>query len=131
MRYRHAAQTAWRAIADETVVLDLEARRMLGLNPAAAFVWQTLETMEDCEAMWRAMGSPEFGTDEIQAFLDELVDLGLVRRERPETSAPVAVRAPDDPEPPRVLWQEKVEQIAATCAFLPGQSVLCTQVPMS
>ena len=55
MRYRRAAHTAWRTIADETVVLDLEAKRMHGLNPTAAFVWQTLEAMEDLGAMGTAM----------------------------------------------------------------------------
>lgn len=131
MRYRRAAHTAWRTIADETVVLDLESKRMLGLNPAAAFVWQTLEAMEDCEAMRRAMGSPDFGTEEIEAFLSELEALGLVLREKPEKPAPVAIEAPLELEAPRILWQEKVEQIAATCAFLPAQNPLCNQVPFS
>jgi len=130
--YRRAAHTAWRTIADETIVLDLESKRMFGLNPAAAFVWQTLEAMEDLAAMRRAMGSPAaFGIEEMEAFLDELVDLGLVQREEPEKRTPVALEAPGELEPPRILWQEKVEQIAATCAFLPSQSPLCNQVPFS
>ncbi len=131
MRYRRAAQTAWRTIADETVVLDLEDKRMFGLNPAAAFVWQTLEAMEDPASLRRAMGSPDFGTDAIEAFLRELLALGLVLPEAPEERHPVALEAPEEPEPPRILWQEKVEQIAATCAFLPAQNPLCNQVPMS
>ena len=36
MRYRRAAQTAWRAIACETVVLDLTGKRMYGLNAAGS-----------------------------------------------------------------------------------------------
>ncbi len=132
MRYRRAAHTAWRTIADETVVLDLENKRMLGLDPAAAFVWQTLEAMEDLPAMRRAMGSPPaFGIEEVETFLNELVDLGLVERREPEKRSPVALEAPAELEAPRILWQETVEQVAATCAFLPGQSPLCNQVPMS
>ena len=94
MRYRRAAHTAWRTIADETVVLDLQGKRMFGLDPAAAFVWQTLEAMEDTASMLRALGSPAFGADEIEAFLGELADLGLVERGAPEKRVPVAVEAP-------------------------------------
>ena len=86
---------------------------------------------EAIEVMHRAMGSPPFGTEEIEAFLSELEALGLVQREEPEKRTPVAIEAPAELEAPRILWQEKVEQIAATCAFLPAQNPLCNQVPVS
>lgn len=134
MRYRRARQTAWRTIADEMVLLDLERKRMVGLNPTAAFVWQTLDEMADSEAMLRALaagGRPAFGIRELDAFLEKLVALGLAQRGEPEKREPAAFEPPEDLEPPRILWQETVEQIAATCAFMPGQSELCNQVPFA
>ena len=138
MKVRRARQTAWRKIADETVLLHLEAKRMFGLSPTAAFVWQTLEVFDDLDAMLRALaggGDPPFDRAELEAFLRQLVELGLAlpaddEPDGPATS-PTAIEPPDELEPPRILWQEEVEQIAATCAFMPGQSPLCNQVPMS
>ena len=140
MRYRRAGRTAWRKIAGETVVLDLEAKRMYGLNATAAFLWQILEAMPDAEAMERALvagGDAEpLGVREIEAFLRELLDLGLVEAGEPEAvasegAAPAALEPPASLEPPEILWQETVEQIAASCAFFPATNPLCNQVPFS
>ena len=134
--YQRSRQAAWRTIGDETVLLDLEKKQMYGLNPTAAFIWQTLEASADLDAMLQALAaggtSPGFGRDEIEAFLAELLDLGLAR----ETATQVVPReAPVEPpaelEPPRILWREEVEQIAGTCAFLPATNPLCTQAPFS
>ncbi len=149
MKLRRTRHTAWRKIADETVLLDLEGKRMYGLNPTAAFVWQTLEAFDGPDAMLRALGASEpapLSRAELEAFLRQLEDLGLVtaadgrRPGDPEAgdpeaggpaAGPVPVEPPAESEPPRILWQEKVEQIAATCAFLPAQNPLCGQAPFS
>ena len=135
MRYRRARQTAWRQIAGETVLLDLEAKRMYGLNPTAAFVWQTLESMGDAHRMARAVvagQAPEVDfAGQIEAFLSELLDLGLVEAAEPEEPKPVAIEPPAELETPKILWQETVEQIAASCAFFPATNPLCNQVPFS
>ena len=146
MMYQRSRQTAWRTIADETVLLDLEKKQMYGLNPTAAFIWQTLEATADLDTMLQALAaggvSPEFGRDEIEAFLAELLDRGLAREvvepfESPEATAeppadtPSPRKANETWDPPRILWREEVEQIAGTCAFLPAMNPLCTQVPFS
>ncbi len=108
---------------------------MYGLNPTAAFVWQTLETVRDLDQMLDAAGAgadaPAFGKRELQAFLDELLDLGLAEEEAPGERQDAALEPPAVAEAPRILWREEVEQIAGTCAFLPAMNPLCVQAPFA
>ncbi len=146
MKYRRARQTAWRNIAGETVLLDLEKKRMYGLNPAAANLWQALEAVADrgeLLCLTSGGGEPSFGEQEVAAFLAELLALGLVEERPPAAESPAA--GEDGPgagenaspaplealEPPAILWREDVEQIAGTCAMFPSQNPLCTQAPFS
>lgn len=155
MRYRRAAQTAWRAIADETIVLDLASKRMVGLNATGAFVWQNLEVFDRPGAMYRALTGHDADTgnttassisiEDLETFLRDLLDSGLIERVEPDRAEseaepqgaepgrqrPVDLEPPPEGEPPRIEWRETVEQIAATCAFFPAQNPLCTQVPFS
>ncbi len=135
MRYQRSPQTAWRTIADETVLLDLVKKQMYGLNPTAAFIWQNLEAT-DLGDLLRDLGASgevtAFGREELDAFLAELLDRGLAREAAgPVEPAEAAVEPPAELEPPRILWREEVEQIAGTCAFLPAMNPLCTQVPFA
>ncbi len=143
--YRRSPQTAWRTIADEAVLLDLEKKQMYGLNETAAFIWQNLERAADLDAILQALtaggAAPAFGRGELEAFVGELVDLGLVEKvtgagdrsdaviEQPASTSPHGADATR--EPPSILWREEVEQIAGTCAFLPAMNPLCTQVPFA
>ena len=131
---------------------------MYGFNASAAFVWQTLETFDDLTDMLRAMGAAgdeaAIGAGDLEAFLQELSGSGLIEQAEPEVQRPhspaqrhsaarrpvgrrpadrrtPALEPPTIPEPPRIVWQETVEQIAATCAFFPAQNPLCNQVPFS
>jgi len=133
LKYRPARQTAWRALADETIVLDLETKRMYGLNESASFVWRTLEAMHDFEAMLRAMTSEAlpFGVEDLASFCDQLVGLNLLEEAEPEKRLPAVVEPLSSLEPPRILWQETLEKVASSCAFLPAQNPLCNQVPVS
>ena len=135
MKYRRAKHTAWRTIADETIILDLSAKRMVGLNPTAAFIWLSLETFEDLQTMLAALGgdaadSP-IETADLERFLQELLTAGLIESEEPEERRPVAVDRPPSLEPPKIEWQETLEQVAMSCAFFPAQNPLCNQVPFS
>ena len=135
MSYRRARNTAWRAIADETIVLDLAAKRMYGLNPTGGFIWQTLETMPDLADLRRALGAGSGGSRlaaaDLDRFLEELLAAGLIEPGEPEKPAPVAIEPPADAAPPRIAWQETIEQVAMSCAFFPAQNPLCNQVPFS
>ncbi len=134
-KYRRAPRAAWRTIAGETILLDLEAKRMYGLNPTAAFVWQALEAITETDGMLQALGAdgadPPFGGGELEAFLGEMLDLGLIQEAEPENRAPVAVEPPETLEAPAIAWRETVEQVAASCAFFPGTTPICNQVPWS
>ncbi len=146
--FQRAKQTAWRTLGEETIVLDLRRKRMVGLNPAGARIWLALGAGGELDRLMAATEKDEraFGERQIAGFLDELAGLGLVeeRTEGPRAvdqepagpASPAADQAPDlgpagQIEPPQILWQEEVEQIAATCAFFPSTSPLCNQVPMS
>jgi hypothetical protein len=139
VKYRRTDHTAWRTIADETIVVDLEAAMMYGLSASAAFVWQAVESVGDLEELARLLGAKEARWQgvlaELRDFCEELTRLGLLR---PAESAdepkplPSGLRPPSPPSPPGILWQEKIELSAqASCAFLPGQNPLCIQVPGS
>ncbi len=140
MKYRRARQAAWRTIAGETVLLDLERKRMYGLNPAAGHIWQALEAADDAADLLRVVlgeGDSTFGESEVMAFLAELADIGLAEERSGEAvdtkrQPPATVIEPaEELEPPRILWREDVEQIAGTCAFFPSQNPLCDQAPFS
>ncbi len=136
MKYRRARQTAWRTIADETVLLDLDKKQMYGLNPAAAVIWQALDEAEGVNellGLTAGEGEPAFGEPEMVKFLDQLVALGLAEERPPAELAALPEAAAVEPseglEPPAILWREDVEQIAGTCAMFPSQNPLCNQAP--
>ena len=146
VKYRRARRTAWRAIAGETILLDLEHKRMAGLNPAAAALWLALESpasLDELSATTAGDGGTAIDKRHISVFLEELVGLGLAEEQPPGPEACDPRRAEvarvtspdpgpaDELDPPRVLWQEDVEQIAGTCAMFPSQNPICNQAPFS
>jgi hypothetical protein len=72
---------AWQTIAGEGVVVDLERRKMLGLNPTGALIWSLLETHEPAaiveEVARRFDVDKETAGRDVAAFLDELRTRGL------------------------------------------------------
>ena len=110
---------------------------MFGLNDTATFLWRAVETVSDSEQLARMISSEEDGSQGVsvvEEFCRQLESLGLLLIADPEeavNSKPVEVPRPEELSPPRVLWQEALERIAATCAFMPAQNPLCTQVPFS
>lgn len=117
MRYQRAKNVAWRRIGAETVIVNLERRRMLAVNEAGGAVWDAL-----------AEGAPVW-PGEAAPFLAELETEGVVER-----------LAADDPEAgaasvppggiPTVVWREELNHFGA-CSFLPGQGGLCDSNPQS
>ncbi len=135
MKYRRARRAAWRNIAGETILLDLEGKRMYGLNATAAAIWQLLEAVAEVSDLARVLdagqASHAVGPREIESFLQELLNLALVEAAEPEKVKPTAIEPPANLETPKILWQETVEQVAASCAFFPATNPLCNQVPFS
>jgi len=125
-RLRRAPHVAWRRIGDETVVLDLKAKRAYGLNGPGGTLWQALVGFPDGGLTARAFSPSD---PETRAFLAELAGLGLVEEE--------AVGSPDPPTPlsggssgaPRVTWSDEIRAFGGTCGHIPGQGGGCNTFP--
>lgn len=69
---------------EDSILLDIEARRYHRLNETAAFIWKALEEKaSNAEVVRGLMGefevSREKAEESVQRFLGELSDRGLVR----------------------------------------------------
>ena len=129
MMYRRADHTAWRNLGDETVLVDLAANEMYGLNPTAGYVWQALEGSVDLNEL--AARLENVTCEQLKSFCSELFGLGLLVEADPVSDEAESVPVPEESEPPALLWRESIRQAAATCAFLPAQNPLCVQAPFS
>lgn len=128
---RRAAHTAWRRLGEETIVVDLTGRRILGLDPVGGWIWAQLDGRElstIARSVAELPGAPAEPPAVIDAFVSSLVQLGLVEEGEPLGPAPIP-EAPASYERPRVVWNEALQQAAASCGFITGQTPLCTQVP--
>jgi len=123
--WRPGRHVAWRRIGEETVVIDLQGRRMYGLDAAGGAVWHRLA----------AGVAPLDGetTAAVTEFLADLAGRGLVEEGYAEPAsgprpipapAPVAAR-------PTIVWQEEIRAFGASCAFVPGLNALCDAQPFS
>lgn len=128
---RRAAHTAWRTLGEETIVVDLVGRRIRGLGGVGGWVWSQLDG-RPLEQLHRAVialpDAPHDASDQLQGFLDELAAAGLVD-EGPPLAAIPATAVPGCWISPTIAWDEALQQAAASCGFIPGQTPLCSQVP--
>jgi hypothetical protein len=115
MCYQRIKDVAWRRVGEETVIVHLGRRRMLGVNEAGGAVWEAL-----------AKGASVLA-GEAASFLAELEAEGVVERLAEEGGAAVAVSPGGTP---RVVWREELQQFGG-CSFLPGQGDLCDQNPQN
>ena len=84
---RPSARCAWQTLEGEAVVLDLEGRRVMGLNPVGSFVWGLLDgrrTVSDVAAAVaeRFHLAPERAMDDVRAFLGVLRSRQLIDLDR-------------------------------------------------
>ena len=111
--FRRAEHLAWRRVVDETVVLDLESRRVFGLAAEAAALLAALAAPRNLTELVRQLAADE---DEATAgarlsrSLAELCAEGLVVAEGAAALACAGSRAGDAAEP-AVLWQEQLEEV--------------------
>lgn len=126
MAYRRAEHVAWRRIAGETVLVDLKAKQIFGLNESGGKVWHALPAHD---ALSTALPVEE-GLPSVAAFLGHLRDLGLVVADEGSGShAPLRAtdRESDFPVPPLVVWKDEIRNFAASCLHQPGVSDFCNQ----
>jgi len=146
--YQRSANTAWRTIVGETIVVHLEAKEFFGLNETAkeffglnetaADVWDALDGRTDLGVL-----SARFGIApvEVAAFCAELQELGLVEVVEGDEAPSEISSEPEKPlssdpktevvESPRIVWREEIRQVAASCAFTSGLNPICNQTPFS
>lgn len=128
MSLQLAGHVAWRELAGETFVIDLEARRMFGLNGAGGRVWRAISESRDPSSVVDASVAGSVG-----GFVSELLDLGLVvdGDSASPLSLPGEVFDGGDAvaDPPQVVWQEELHVFAASCAENPAVTPVCGSVP--
>ncbi len=136
--YQRGADTAWRTIVGETIVVHLGAKEFFGLNESGAQVWLALDGTADPGVLSARFG---IAREDVESFCSELLTVGLVEVVN-EARAPMEVSPAsdksnprdsrgEDADPPCIVWREEIQHVAQTCAFLPAQNPLCNQVPTS
>jgi hypothetical protein len=135
MRYARSAQTAWRRIVDETVVIDLHAKRMIALNASGGVVWEALSASSDLSEITAGLGAD--AETLIRRFVEELASEGLVEpvvgaASAAETAAaaPIAVRVVPF-VPPAITWREELLRFGGACNKNPDENPFCNQFPFS
>ena len=131
IKYRRADHVAWRRVGDETVVVHLDRKQMLGLNEAGSVVWSALEREHDLEAITRALGDhPDEATlRQVDAFLRDLGREGFVETEpagTPLASEPAVLPA----GAPAITWREELRAFGiGQCGFFPAGGGPCQGNP--
>jgi hypothetical protein len=139
MEVRLAEHVAWREINGETFIIDLRTKMMYGLNATAGRVWKAIDDERQADDIARDLtvhasgnGSHEWARQAVGSFFHELLELGLVTGEQEEPGVATA----QDPAhaglaAPQVVWREELRAFGFSCAFQPGTSPACNQVPQS
>lgn len=74
---------AWQTIDGEMVLLHIDARQLIGVNPVAARVWSLCDGAHSVDAIVTAIAG-EFAVDaptakrDVRAFIAELQGLGAI-----------------------------------------------------
>lgn len=80
---RKSQKTAWRTIAGEGVVLDLDSKMLRGLNPVGTRIWELIDGQRSVDEIGQQIAQ-EFDVDPAQAqadtegFIRELLTKQLV-----------------------------------------------------
>jgi hypothetical protein len=82
-KVQRASQAIWRAVGDETVVLNPASGRSVSLNRTGAWLWETLDSPSTIDELadrlatdWRV--SPERARTDVLAFCKSLAARDLV-----------------------------------------------------
>jgi len=124
MKIRRTEDVAWRRIDRETVVVHLTRHWMYALNESGGKLWETLAAPLEGDRLTQLLGDPA-----VTAFLADLADEGLVESDGPLPASPEPPPAGNNPASPRIEWREEVRRFAGPCAFVPGESAICTASP--
>lgn len=76
-------KTAWRIIEGEAVILSMESKVLRGLNPVGSRIWELIDGQRSFEEIIGVVVqefdvTPEDAGQDVGAFIQELLDRGLV-----------------------------------------------------
>jgi len=130
MSYRRQSHLSWRAIGEQTVIVDAKGKRLYGLNEAGGRVWHALDGEAGAsELAARLSADTGMHAEDVARFLAELRANGLVEAAKDERQS--SPEPPPSPEAPCVLWQEEIQTFARACSMLPGMNAVCNLNPRS
>lgn len=126
---------AWRALGEETVVVDLRSNRMYGLNETGGRIWEALEESAEPESFAAILGlnggDLERALMSIEDFLAELCAVALVEPTEPNKSViPLAPRSEDGNVtfvPPVILFSEEIRNFGQSANMICFQDPNCNQ----
>ncbi|MBK8479827.1 MAG: PqqD family protein [Proteobacteria bacterium] len=140
-RLCHAPSVAWQRVGDEVVVLDVPRRTLVGLNPTASALWESIASEGEVAASIATVA--ERLQQPVASLNDEIARIAkaLLQRELLQVvgaqSIPAAQRVPGDSGFPAALpgiaWEEQLEDsgVYAACAKDPFGEISpgCTASP--
>ena len=78
-------KTAWQIIEGEAVLLSMDTKVLRGLNPVGSRIWELIDGQRSLEEITGVIVqefevAPGVAVQDVQAFIQELLDRGLVTR---------------------------------------------------
>jgi len=78
-------KTAWQVIEGEAVILSMDTKVLRGLNPVGSRIWELIDGQRSLEEITGVIVqefevAPGVAVQDVQAFVQELLDRGLVTR---------------------------------------------------
>ncbi len=82
MALRYGSGLAWQLLSDEVIIVDLETKKVLGLNPVGSLVWSLVETHQPTTIVEEIIRhfdiDSETAKKDISAFIEKMSDRGLL-----------------------------------------------------
>ncbi len=78
-------KTAWQIIEGEAVLLSMDTKVLRGLNPVGSRIWELIDGQRSLEEITGVIVqefevAPAVAVQDVRAFVQELLDRGLVTR---------------------------------------------------
>ena len=68
--YEKSPETAWGGVEGETIIIDLKAKRVIGINDVASIIWEALDGKTALREIVKTRVLTEFEIEEEQALYD-------------------------------------------------------------
>ena len=126
MSIRRSAHVAWRRLGDETIVIDLNGKRVYCLNAGGGALWSELDRPQELPATDDGTVSDDVAA--ALAFVEELRSCGLVE-DAGEGSERLTTRGTPTLPPPAVVWSEPLLTFTGACGKYAGGGEPCNSYP--